>query len=48
VKGALSVRTAALIILGLLTVATVYAGVSGWFDQLIGDFAAGVTFPSPD
>jgi hypothetical protein len=46
-KGALSVRTAAMIILGLMTVATIYLAVTGWFDSLISGFVGGVEFPEP-
>lgn len=43
-KGSLSIKTVAMIMLGLAVVALVYASVTGWFDVLVENFIGAVDY----
>jgi len=45
-KGAMSINKVGVIVLGIATVALVYAAYSGYFDQLISGFIGSVEYPS--
>lgn len=42
-----SIKTMALIVLGIMVVVLVYGAFSGWFDNAVGQFASGVQYPNP-
>lgn len=43
----LPIRTVAAILLGILVVVVVFAGASGWLEQLATEFLDAVSFPDP-
>ncbi|WEL20005.1 hypothetical protein [Candidatus Nanohalococcus occultus] len=46
-KGMISISFTMKIVIGVITVALILAAATGWVDQLLGDFANSVEFPSP-
>lgn len=44
----LSIRTMALIVLGILMVVLVYGAFSGWFNDIAGTFVGNIEYPTVD
>lgn len=43
----LSIKTVALIALGVMVVVLVYGAFSGWFDSITTEFVGRITYPEP-
>jgi hypothetical protein len=43
----LSIKTMALIALGIMIVVLVYGAFSGWFDSVTGNFVSNIVYPEP-
>lgn len=42
-----SIKTVAMLVLALMIVSLIFMGFSGWFNNMAGNFAGNVTYPSP-
>lgn len=42
-----SIKTMALIVLGIMVVVLVFGAFSGWFDTAVSHFTGNVSYPSP-
>lgn len=42
-----SIKTMALIVLGIMVVVLVFGAFSGWFDNAVSQFTGNVSYPSP-
>lgn len=42
-----SIKTMALIVLGIMVVVLVFGAFSGWFDDAVSRFVGGVSYPQP-
>lgn len=43
----LSIKTMAMVVLGILVVVLVYGSFSGWFDSVSNKFASNIKYPNP-
>jgi len=43
----LSIKTMAMIILGIMVVVLVYGAFSGWFDTVVSEFTGSMSYPDP-
>lgn len=43
----LSIKTMAVMILGIMIVVLVYGAFSGWFDTVVSEFTGSMTYPDP-
>jgi len=42
-----SIKTMALIVLGIMVVVLVYGAFSGWFDNVVNNFTGNINYPQP-